>query len=378
MNKEENLPRIVKEMEEIILASSGSDPFEEILKIISIKLFSENKYKTLDKPYELFTAVKREWPGMFSDSSVLELDDKTLNQIFILLKDIKLKASKLEIIDSAFEYLLPRKAKGNRGQYFTPRHVIDIVIEILDPKRGEKILDPACGSGGFLLHSANYMKTDEGIFGIDFDKQMQRVAEIVMLMTGLINIKIINADALGSMGDLHYKENFFDVIMTNPPFGGEIKDRELLQNYELANNKNGMTKNIVEKHILFIERVIKLLKPGGRACIIVPQGVLNNTSLNYVRDWIYEKCRVVGVIGLDTNTFKPFTNVKTSLLFIQKWKGIPLKDYELFMDVSENSGKNRAGKLLFKNYNSNKIIDTDLYDIKNNFIDFIEKRDLGF
>lgn len=376
--KEDDLPGLVKEMEEIILTSSGCDPFEEILKIISIKLFSEKINKTLDNPREVFAEVKKEWPGIFQNENILELDDKPLDNIFNLLKNTKLKSSKLEIIDSAFEYLLPKKAKGNRGQYFTPRHIIDVIIEILDPKKGETILDPACGSGGFLLHSANYMKTDKNIFGIDFDKQMRRVAEIMMLMTGFRNIKIISADALKSMEDPNYKENFYDVIMTNPPFGGEVKDCELLADYELANNKNGMKKNIVERHILFIEKIIKLLKPGGRACIVVPQGVLNNTNLNYVREWIYSKCRILGVVSLDTNTFKPFTNVKTSLLFIHKWKEKPLKDYSIFMAVSKNSGKNRAGKLLFRNYNNRKIIDTDLYEIKNDFNNYIEKNNSGF
>jgi type I restriction enzyme M protein len=150
------------------------------------------------------------------------------------------------------------------------------------------------------------------------------------------------------------------VILTNPPFGGEIRDEAILQEYELAKNN--------QRHILFIERIIHLLKPGGRAALVVPQGILNNTNLAGVREWLFKKTRIIGVIGLDANTFKPHTNVKTSLLFFQKWQGQTLVDYPVFMAVSQKSGKNLSGKLIAH----------DLNKITKNFREFIKKEKLNF
>lgn len=378
MDSKDNLPKLIKDMEEVILASSGADPFEEVLKILSIKLFSEKEGIVIDNPNQIFQKVKKTRPDIFLQKSDIEISDNALFRILKKLENTSLLNTKLEIIDSAFEYLLPKKAKGNRGQYFTPRHIIDLIIEILEPKINDKILDPACGSGGFLLHSALFVKSDKNLYGIDFDKQMQRVAKIMMLMTGFGSIKIVNSDALKLSDEISIKENYFDVIMTNPPFGGEVKDQKILENYELAFDKNGVLKKSVERHILFIEKIVKLLKPGGRACVVLPQGVLNNTNLNLVREWIYKKCRVLGVISLDTNTFKPFTNVKTSLLFIQKWKGETPPDYRVFMAVSKKSGKNNSGKLILRNNKNLVSIDTDLDRIKDNFKTFIKNESIRF
>lgn len=371
-----NLPGIIKQLEELILASSGLDPFEEILKLIYVKLYTERTNPLLSDPQELFNSAQKIWPGIFSVNEKILLSDEITTLCLKKIENIQLMNTDLQIIDTAFEYLLPKKAKGDRGQYLTPRHIITEIIKIINPQKGEIILDPACGSGGFLLHTAKFIKTDGNIYGIDFDHQMYEISRILLLLSGLTKVNIINADSLSEKNNL--KNNSFDVIMTNPPFGGEIKDKDVLNKSELAKDKKGKTKNYLERHILFIEKIIKLLKPGGRAAIIVPQGILNNNHLRYVREWIYSQSRIIGVVGLDTHSFKPFTNVKTSLLFLQKWTGQPPRDYPVFMAVSQKSGKNLSGNLIYKNKKNKKIIDSDLPEITKNFRKFIQLQKLNF
>lgn len=366
------LPNTIKKLEELVLASSGVEPFEEILKLIYAKLYAE---KTRKLPFQtenlpsLFGLAKKEWPGMFDKKDKLELSPSHLSICVKELGKIDLYQTDLSIIDTAFEYLLPKSAKGSRGQYFTPRHVIVEMVKILNPQKDERVLDPACGSGGFLLHAAKFIKnknTMPKIYGVDFDKRMVKIAKALILIAGFDQAHIYENNSLTHMKEL--RENSFDVIFANPPFGGEIRDEEILQEYELAKNNHKKQRNIVERHILFIERITQLLKPGGRAALVVPQGILNNTSLDYIREWLFSKARIIGVIGLDANTFKPHTNVKTSLLFFQKWHGQILADYPVFMAVSQKSGKDYSGKL----------IDHDLDEITKNFREFIKKEKLNF
>lgn len=367
-----DLPRAIKQLEELVLASSGAEPFEEIFKLIYAKLYSEKmgklRFKT-DNISLLFNLAKKEWPGMFDKKDVIELSPAHLNICVKELNKISLYKTDLAIIDTAFEYLLPKSAKGSRGQYFTPRHIIAEMIKILNPKIDEYILDPACGSGGFLLHAAKFVEnknTPPKIYGIDIDNRMMKIAKALVLIAGFENTHIYKANSLAEIKEI--KDNSFDAICTNPPFGGEARDAEILQEYELAKNNRGKVQKIVQRHILFIERIIRFLRPGGRAGIVVPQGILNNTNLSYIREWLFTKARIIGIIGLDINTFKPHTNVKTSLLFIQKWQEKELTDYPVFMAVSQKSGKDKSGKL----------IDHDMGKITKNFREFIKKEELGF
>jgi len=371
-----DLTKIIKNLEELVLASTGAEPFEEILKLIYVKLFSE-KYKVgTDSTEDLFEKAKISWPGFFEKKERIELTGDHLSLCMKELSKIEIYKTDLEIVDTAFEHLLPKAAKGSRGQYFTPRYIIKEIVKVLNPKSSEFVLDPACGSGGFLLHAARYTGgKGEGIYGVDFDSRMVRIAKMMMVVGGFEKVKIVKANFLDK---LELDKKRFDVIVSNPPFGGEIREEEILDNFEMARDGRGRRRGVVERHLLFIERIVKLLKPGGRAAIVVPQGILNNTNLEYVREWIYKRARVVGVVGLDINTFKPFTNVKTSLLFLQKWKGKPKKDYKIFMAVSERSGKNLSGDLVLKAKNQKKIIDTDLREISEELREFIEREDLGF
>ena len=186
---------------------------------------------------------------------------------------------------------------------------------------------------------------------------------------------------------LTYRHLNFDLILTNPPFAGENPDRELLRQYTLAKKDGGKLRNNVERHILFIERTLDLLRPGGRMAIVLPQGVLNNTNMEYVRQYLFDKARILAVVGLHGNTFKPHTGTKTSVLFLQKWDGEPIQDYPIFMAVSKKAGKDNSGDYVYKklpdgNYvfdgKGRKVLDHDLDEIVDGFREFVKKEKIVF
>lgn len=446
-----DLVRIIKILEELVLAGAGVDSFNEIFKLIYAKLYDEksardrkgellfrqssNPQITYNNIQRLFESSKKEWPGMFLEGEVIQLSPTHLSVCVGELEKVKLLDSNLEVIDRAFEYLLPDVAKGKRGQYFTPRHVIDMAVKMLNPTKEEYIIDPASGSGGFLIHAMQRVwdhSMDEYsreskieyarkyIYGIDFDDKPVKISRALMLIAGDGRSHIFKLNSLSPREwfgddaeklkaraelqqilyrfndydkDRNNQENFrffnFDILLTNPPFAGEIIDKTTLLNYELAKNEKGKLRNKMERHILFIEKALNLIKPGGRMTIVLPQGVLNNTNMEYIRKWLFDKARILTVVGLHVNTFKPHTGTKTSVLFLQKWaeNEKPLDDYPIFMAVSKKSGKDNSGDYVYKkdedgelviDERGNKSIDHDLDEIAESFIKFAKEQGFSF
>lgn len=446
-----DLVKIIKVLEELVLAGAGVDSFNEIFKLIYAKLYDEKYAKdrkgellfrqssnpqiTFDNISRLFEDAKKEWPGMFLMGETIQLSPTHLSVCIGEIEKVKLLDANMEIIDRAFEYLLPDVAKGTKGQYFTPRHVIDMAVKMLNPTKDEYIIDPASGSGGFLIHAMQWVWDHQladtsretkinfaanHIYGIDFDDKPVKISRALMLIAGDGKSHIFKLNSLNPkewQGDDQEKlksraallerlykfndytkdtdneRNFryfdFDLLLTNPPFAGEIIDRTLLTEYELAKNDKGKLRNKMERHILFIERALNLIKPGGRMAIVLPQGVLNNTNMQYIRQFLFDKARILAVVGLDVNTFKPHTGTKTSVLFLQKWmeKEKPLEDYPIFMAVSKKSGKDNSGDYLYKkdadrnfayDAKGRRVLDHDLDQIAEEFIKFAKEQDFSF
>ncbi len=432
---------IVSQLEELVLANAGEDEFQEIFKLIFAKLYDEFKSKTrpdqtlqfrktlvpnttYDRIERLFESSCEEWPGIFESYEKIQLTPEHLQVCIGPLERIRLLGANMRVMDDAFEYLVTKVAKGEKGQYFTPRFVIDMCVNMLQPKNGEFLLDPACGSSGFLLHTLTYVSKNQldndpqllreyashYLYGIDFDHRMAKIARALMLIAGdgkthVFKLNSLNpdewigesVDQLNARTELkrlsrnvsklksatgwdQFREFNFDLIMTNPPFAGEIHDKKLLGNYELG-KRNGRLMKKVERHILFIERCLRSLKPGGRMAIVLPQGIFNNPSLSYVRDFIIGEARILAVIGLHPNTFKPHTGTKTSVLVLQKLKENEKlePDYEIFMAISEKGGKNNSGDYIYvkdtmgnvlMDSEGNPIIDHDLEAITSEFREF--------
>ena len=409
LKKEFNFKEIIQGLEELVLADSGKDEFNEIFKLIFAKIWDEKQAQevrkdktvefgqvvnpktdvpdpelTYDRTNGLFKKACEEWSGIFREGEDIELMKRHLQICVGRIEGVRLMGSNLRIMDDAFEYLLPTEAKKKKGQFFTPRHVVEMCVRMLNPKRNEYVLDPACGSGGFLLHAMDwcYPARDFGareqrkfkyasryLWGIDFETRAAKTSRALMLIAGdghtnifgpdvssldpktwyetasghalmhglrqakLTGKKIPDSETLKD--DDHAWEYFdnlkFDVILTNPPFAGEMKDRKMLAHYELAKPALKRAKDKSpkeERDVLFIERVLKMLKPGGRAAIVLPQGKFNNSSLAFIREWILKKARLLAVVGLHPNTFKPHTGTKTSVLFFQKYTAKGLQNIE--------------------------------------------------
>jgi len=390
LQREFDFKRIIQNLEELVLANAGVDEFNEIFKIIFAKLYDEiaacdrkNQevhFRKSDKPratYEaidgLFRRAMDEWPGIFDDNEHIKLTPQHLQVVIGPLERIRLLGANMRVMDDAFEYLMPTVAKKKNGQFFTPRYVIDMCVKMLNPKKRENVIDPACGSGGFLLHAMEWVRATQYsanagehfihdyaakyLWGIDFDERSAKVSRALMLIAGDGRSHVYKLNSLDprewvqieegmnailglkSAGLLrtkkttttvirepeaweHLADLSFDMLLTNPPFAGEIRDQGILSHYELARKGRGMyakPEAMVERDVLFIERCLRLLKPGGRLAIVLPQGKFNNATLAYIREWILRRARLLAVVGLHPNTFKPHTGTKTSVLFLQKY-----------------------------------------------------------
>jgi len=372
------LKKILLDLEELVLGNAGVDPFEEIFKLIYAKLYDEwkginNTNYQLEffvgdrSPQQVKRAIsnllrgaKRTWPGVFEPTDRIELRDDHLMVCVSFLEKIKLFNSNLRIIDEAFEYLIPQVSKKKEGQFFTPRPIEDMAVKMLNPKPDEFVIDPACGSAGFLLHSVMWVAggvisgkplppaaqnfAQNNIYGIDFAKKPVKIAKAINLIVGDGKSHIYKDNSLAPQSwsdetkaglrprllrfpddpekDRENQNKFmyfdFDVLMTNPPFAGTVKERDILRLYKLA-EKNGRLVRKIGRHILFLERSLQFIRPGGRMAIVLPQGLLNNKNAEYIRRFAIEEARILAVVGLHGNTFKPHTGTKTSVLFLRKY-----------------------------------------------------------
>jgi type I restriction enzyme M protein len=422
ITERKSLKDLILEMEDEVLANAGVDVFEELFKLIFTKLYDElqsgrNKDRCLefrnygytetelkDKIQTLFDDAKKKWDGVFSADSKIMLTPSHLSICIASLQDVKLFNSNLEVIDEAFEYLISKSSKGEKGQYFTPRYVIDMCVRMLNPQKHETMIDTASGSCGFPVHTIFYVweqilkdkkmnkshlftlenkppecidYVNEKVFAIDFDEKVVRVARTLNLIAGDGQTNVLHLNTLDwerwsqtteneDWQNIYFegwkrlkalraakdenREFKFDILMANPPFAGDIKESRILAKYELGKNSAGKYQTKVGRDILFIERNLDFLKPGGRMAIVLPQGRFNNSSDKQIREFISERCRILAVVGLHGNVFKPHTGTKTSVLFVQKWdnKLCPKKDdYPIFFATMQEPSKDTSGEKIF-------------------------------
>lgn len=470
ITEKKSLKDLILEMEDEVLANAGVDVFEEVFKLIFTKLYDEmesgrNQARHLefrnygdtetelkDKIQKLFDKAKNKWDGVFSEDAKILLSPSHLSVCVSSLQDVKLFNSNLDVVDDAFEYLMSKSSKGEKGQYFTPRYVIDMCVKMLNPKADETMIDPASGSCGFPVHTIFYVwkqilkekgidqshlftsqekpaectdYVNDKVFAIDFDEKAVRVARTLNLIAGDGQTNVLHLNTLDyerwedttktedwtdtynegwkKLKKLRTTKNSdysfeFDILMANPPFAGDIKESRIISKYELGKNAKGKYQSKVGRDILFIERNLNFLKPGGRMAIVLPQGRFNNSSDKYIRDFITERSRILAVVGLHRNVFKPHTGTKTSVLFVQKWddKLCPKKeDYPIFFATMQEPSKDNSGdKIFVKDKDGLPVLDThghlivkhDLYNhdgmtkdgIAEAFVEFAKKEHLSF
>ena len=402
--------------------------FGEFSKIVFIKHLDEkNPERENGKPYafqrrdgetaealsrrirDLYEDEKEREPDVFTEN--IEVDPPVLAQCVEHLEGISLDRTELDTKGVAFEEFMGGFFKGDFGQYFTPRELIAFAVEILDPKRNDLILDPACGSGGFLLYALDHVRreadrrfpqhetdtrqavdhfrywhdfAEHNLYGIEVNDELARVAKMNMIIHDDGHTNIVGHDALDFLRNLEFKhdglcEGRFDLILTNPPFGATIRRTEkgdgYLEQFELMrylgkNNSlreeinregdNGGAKQgaravnsraSIKTEIAFLERIHSFLKPGtGRAAVVLPDGILTNSSLQGVRDWLLNHFQLLAVVSLPQFAFQHYdAGVKASIVFLRRLRdGETVSDDDaILMALTENIGYDATGRKTF-------------------------------
>lgn len=352
--------------------------------------------------------VKQAFKDVMGANEEITLNDDLLYMIVKELQDISLLASSKDIFRDAFEIFVSRIIKEEGGQFFTSSNIITFMVDYLDPEIDSVILDPACGHGGFLLElkdrlwakiqASDKPKQQEkqleiisNLYGIDKDLFLSKICKLYLEILSGGKSKIFCEDALDlERYNAHTKEdikdNQFDIILTNPPFGAKIPidERSILRHYELGHvwmnvgnttyERKGKLAKKQPPQILFIERCIQLLKNGGKMGIILPEGLFGNPTDRYIWEYIESKGRVLGIISLDQNAFQPYTCNKTSIMFFQKLEDVP-EDYDIDFAIVENIGHDKDGKTLYKlNKDGTKILDKNKRPIINDDLIHLNER----
>lgn len=437
-----DLYAVFKDIEQEILAHQTVDTFNEIFKVVFAKLYdervnlhndtavsafrlglTEDPASAAERVKQLFERAKGKWRDVYDQGETIQLNPANVAYCIRTLQQYHLIRSG-DVLGVAFELLVNQEMKGEMGQFFTPRQVVDMMTTMLGPRIDETVCDPACGSGGFLIYAMrrvfDFINTrwddpddraeqrkdfaQERLIGLDNDARLVRVAKAYMIMENDGRAGIVCVDALDygawdarlreamagrklGKADLlptrlvkdRTEDDGVDVILTNPPFAGAIKAVTTLRQYDLAPKDSGKgLKPQVDRAVLFLERCLDLLKPGGRLGIVLPQGLFNNFSEQRVRDFVDDKARVLAVVGLHPYTFKPFTLAKTSVLFLQKWEDPDHRpdDYPIFTAVSMRPGKTKLGRPQY--LEDGVTLDCDMDEIARAFVTFARRDGLTF
>lgn len=342
-------------------------PAEQMLQHVQSKVFPF--LKDLNGTESNFTHHMKNAVFIIPKPSLLVEAVKTIDEIFVIMeKDAEQGQNFQDIQGDVYEFLLSEIASaGKNGQFRTPRHIIKLLTELVEPKLGHKICDPACGTGGFLLGGYQYVVTqlalkagakdlipdedgfirtsvastltpeaqailDSSLFGFDIDGTMVRLGLMNLMMHGVSEPQIDYKDTLSKSFD---EDGQYDIIMANPPFTGNIDKGDINERFQ-----SGTTKS----ELLFLENIYHLLKKGGTAGVIIPQGVLmgSGKAFQFVRKLLIERCNFKAVITMPSGVFKPYAGVSTAILIFTKVWGPqdkvtkPATDNIWFYDMSDD------------------------------------------
>ncbi|HUX80150.1 MAG TPA: N-6 DNA methylase [Alphaproteobacteria bacterium] len=351
-----------------------------------------------DRVRRLFEDAKRDYPKIYVEVEsktarrlvAINLKDNTIYQIVGILAPYTLLETRtdqhgVDIKGAMYEIFLKGTFRGPLGQFFTPREIIDFMVGVVDPKDNEIVLDPGCGSGGFLISAmrkvwgdlhekyiqgqidnSEEQKKDYAVtrlFGMDINDRLAWVTKMNMVFHGDGHGGIVHSNALTvTTRNEEIVNRNYDIILTNPPFGSRISDLSILSDprfKEVAKTK------LTE--VLFLALCIRLLKPYGRLGIVLPDGILTNSSLKLVRDYIKREAIVKAVVSLPQEAFMPYgSGVKASLLFIEKKN--PADPYHeqgpVFMAIAENIGYDATGRMTGRNDFAGILVEYHRFDEK--------------
>ncbi|MDP9201842.1 MAG: N-6 DNA methylase [Gemmatimonadota bacterium] len=443
-----NLLNAFKRCHDFIHANQGGSKeqiFWEFLKILFAKIEDEQhegrprfairnsdernttagQKEVKDRVEALFREVcqRKEFRPLFTDTTTgILFNADVVTYIVAQLEKYDFLHSSVDVKGVAYETIVGPTLEGTKGEFFTPRNVVKMVVKMLDPKPGQRILDPACGTGGFLVVAFNYVseklrrgarktwanpdiptpdeertlfaaihEASKSIFGIDFNSNLVKTAQMNMVMNNDGRGGLFAINSLWKPTNWPVKEAYhsielssMDFVMANPPFGTRIKveGQDILEQFDLAHMwtkhggkwlMEGTLRTAMPPEVLFIERCVQFLKPGvGKLGIVVPDGILGNPDYEYIRYWILANCQVLASVDLPVETFLPRTGTQTSVLLLRR-KSDQEKlaeslagetpNYEVFMAIAKKVGKDRRGNFIYlRDGDGRPIIQRHLYE----------------
>jgi type I restriction enzyme M protein len=359
---------------------------------------AEGRKRVADRVRDLFVQVRDDNRDVFGVHEVITAGDREIATVVAELQDFRFLSPPdsdevYDVVGAAYEVYVGSHLKGDRGQYFTHRLIVGLLVRLVDPDARDVVFDPAMGSGGFLIATMRHVaqkilrsnRLDSAkrkavtefyshIFGIDKSPKLVKVARTNMILASDGHSGLVHGDSLEPPDRL--PEDFRrragpsipNIILTNPPFGATSahkltasKEPEILAQFQLGKTwerdtdgtlhpTKELTGEGVPPEYLFIERCIQWVKPGGRIGIVVPRGILDNDKAMPVRTMILRETRVMAVVNCHDDTFKPYTDAKCALLVLEKKKekSDRIDDYAIFMAISQGIGHNGVGEPIYK------------------------------
>jgi len=370
--------------------SEGVDPakaFDELIKLLFVKVYDEQEIpdeyrfsvlscEDVDETGENIRNLLREakeksrYNELFTEpgDDEFSIPSKSIRKVVETFQGFSFTGSSLIGIDAkgtAYENMVGATFRGEMGQYFTPRKIVQFMVDLLSPGRDDVVLDPSCGSGGFLIYAmrqiSNRIRAEQSnlpqhqveklihqtvvsnVKGVDLSPRMVRATRMNMIMHGDGWSGIQRCHGLKIGNHKSFKEQKFTLILSNPPFAGFESDNSILRDFEVGINKNGDVRG-VNKAIIFVEQIVRLLADRGRAGIVLPRSIFENESEAFqkIRRIIFESCEILALVGLPKTAFHHTDcGILGDLLFIKKTK--PRKDYDVFVGWAENVGYNTLG-----------------------------------
>lgn len=408
---------IAQQIINIIFCKIYDERFTKMDEDVTFRVgVNEDSQTVSDRIRNLFAKVRSKYNEVIEVADEIKLDDTSIKYVVGELQSYCLIDTERDVVADAFEVFIQYALKGGQGQFFTPRNVVKLMVELVKPQPNEIVIDPACGSGGFLVESMRYMwrilekqAKDYGwseialeeekkscaikyIKGIEKDSFLAKVTKAYMAILGDGKGGIFCEDALLKPSEWKIATQqsiglgHFDVLLANPPFGKDIKvtGDDKLKQYELAykwKTEDGkfVKTNVLKKEeaiqIIYIERCLSLLSNGGRMGLIIPETYFHAPSTKYILQFLLKGNNVMWLVDLPHNTFRPHNNAKCVVIVLQK--GRPQQDM-INMAVAEQMGHDHQGKEMFRwNSETKKVDTTKLWDdiplildeIKNNRLD---------
>ena len=379
----QSFKRILKSCHDEIRNNEGYNPvqaFDEMTKVLFCKMHEERKHSNSSNRFRTAvfddsierlgvnvvsqiwseTKANEQFKGLFESGSEILLEDRTIRKIVLMFESYDLSLTAFDVKGEAFEYFLGETFTGGLGEYFTPRNVVEFMVDAVNPKIGQRVVDPFCGTGGFLIYAfevvsekirlQEFSEEEKGkwktelsnrcLFGTDWSERTTVACKMNMIVHGDGSAGIVKHHGLVDVEGT-IEESTFDLCITNPPFGSSENDPDILSQYNLGGGKKSQ-----DRAVLAMERSLRLVKPGGTVAIIVIDGMLNNDRTAPVRSYIRQNAWVRAVISLPAVTFEGYhARAKTSILFLEKKLELDESETQeqTFMAIVSNSGYGPTG-----------------------------------